>query len=148
MASSRVFAVVFWFVAAIVSTSVLAKEFIVGDEAGWKRGVDYFAWAKDKDFRVGDKLVFQYPVGGDSFDVVYKVNETGFDECKPLPISGGLYSGNDIITFTTPGKRWYISDGGQEEGGNCMAGQKLAIYVKNKMHEGPYTGMAPTPIGS
>ena len=32
------------------------KEFIVGDEAGWRLGFDYQAWAKDKYFRVGDKL--------------------------------------------------------------------------------------------
>lgn len=34
----------------------LAKEIIVGDEAGWKLDFNYQDWAKGKDFQVGDKL--------------------------------------------------------------------------------------------
>ncbi|CAK7341493.1 unnamed protein product [Dovyalis caffra] len=51
------------------------KEIIVGDEARWRLGFDYQAWAKDKDFRVGDKLVFKYPIGVHN---VFRVNGTGF----------------------------------------------------------------------
>lgn len=34
----------------------LAKEIIVGDEAGWKLDFNYQDWTKGKDFQVGDKL--------------------------------------------------------------------------------------------
>lgn len=43
------------FVAVVVSPT-LAADHMVGDEDGWKLGVDYTAWAKGKDFRVGDTL--------------------------------------------------------------------------------------------
>jgi hypothetical protein len=32
------------------------KDYAVGDESGWKPGVDYTAWAKGKAFNVGDSL--------------------------------------------------------------------------------------------
>ena len=33
-----------------------AKDYTVGDSSGWKPGVDYAAWAKGKQFSVGDTL--------------------------------------------------------------------------------------------
>lgn len=41
---------------AVVSSSPLAKDFVVGDDKGWTVNFDYQAWAAGKDFRVGDKL--------------------------------------------------------------------------------------------
>jgi hypothetical protein len=42
--------------ATIFSTIAMAKDFVVGDERGWKLGVDYQYWAANKVFRVGDTL--------------------------------------------------------------------------------------------
>jgi len=47
---------VFALIAAIFSTMAVAKDFVVGDEHGWKLGVDYQYWAANKVFRVGDTL--------------------------------------------------------------------------------------------
>jgi hypothetical protein len=46
----------FAFIATIFSTMAVAKDFVVGDERGWKLGVDYQYWAANKVFRVGDTL--------------------------------------------------------------------------------------------
>lgn len=40
----------------VLPTVAMATEYIVGDQAGWTVNFDYQAWAKDKVFRVGDKL--------------------------------------------------------------------------------------------
>lgn len=42
---------------ALVTPSILATEFIVGDDKGWTINlIDYQAWAQGKQFYVGDKL--------------------------------------------------------------------------------------------
>lgn len=41
---------------AIVAPRTLAKDYIVGDENGWKLNFNYTAWAQDKEFWVGDRL--------------------------------------------------------------------------------------------
>lgn len=41
---------------ALVAPSILATEFIVGDDKGWTINFDYQAWAQGKQFYVGDKL--------------------------------------------------------------------------------------------
>jgi hypothetical protein len=54
MASSQYF-----FILAIVATlvpSILATEFVVGDDKGWTINFDYQAWAQGKEFYVGDTL--------------------------------------------------------------------------------------------
>lgn len=54
MASSKLFVILA--IAAIIAPSVLGKDHIVGDETGWTTNFDYQAWAKAKEFRVGDRL--------------------------------------------------------------------------------------------
>lgn len=55
MASNHMF-IIFLVIAFIFPAITLAKEFIVGDESGWRIGFNYQAWAEGKEFRVGDKL--------------------------------------------------------------------------------------------
>ncbi|KAG8649862.1 blue copper protein-like [Manihot esculenta] len=98
------------------------REFIVGDEAGWRLGFDYQAWARDKHFRVGDKLVFQYYPGAHN---VFKVNGTGFQNCIRPPATEALTTGNDTIVLATPGRKWYICGVGQ----HCEKGMKLFLTV-------------------
>ncbi|XP_049402231.1 blue copper protein-like [Solanum stenotomum] len=83
---------------------VPAMEYWVGGDKGWAIDVDYQAWAKGKNFKVGDTLVFKYTKGHHN---VFKVNQTSFKDCI-VPSSGGLTSGDDVITLATPGKKWYI----------------------------------------
>ncbi|XP_059448111.1 blue copper protein-like [Corylus avellana] len=108
---------------AILVPSILATEFLVGDDKGWTINFDYQAWAKGKEFHVGDKLVFKYPKG---FHNVLKVNGTGFQQCVAPTGTQPLTSGNDIITLVTPGRKWYICGAPM----HCKIGnQKLVITV-------------------
>ncbi|XP_031099209.1 mavicyanin-like [Ipomoea triloba] len=110
---------------AILAVYATATDYIVGDEYGWTTNVDYQAWAKGKQFVVGDKLIFKYPAGTNS---VYKVGGNGFKQCIPPAQSTPLTTGNDVIELGTPGRKWYISGSGQY----CKLGQKLVITVSPK----------------
>ncbi|KAF2313181.1 hypothetical protein GH714_009645 [Hevea brasiliensis] len=59
MASCKIWIIIT--IAAVFLPSILATEFVVGDETGWTTNFDYQAWAQGKKFHVGDKLVFRYP---------------------------------------------------------------------------------------
>ncbi len=43
-------------IVAILVPSILAKEFVVGDQKGWTINFDYQDWAIGKEFHVGDNL--------------------------------------------------------------------------------------------
>ncbi|XP_010645994.2 blue copper protein 1a-like [Vitis vinifera] len=105
------------------STVAMATEFTVGDDQGWTINFDYEAWAKDKVFHVGDKLVFKYTAGRHN---VFKVNGTAFTNCTIPPANEAITTGNDVITLATPGRKWYIC-GVNDHCGNY--GQKLVITV-------------------
>ncbi|RVW11817.1 Stellacyanin [Vitis vinifera] len=83
----------------------MATEFTVGDDQGWTINFDYEAWAKEKVFWVGDKLVFKYTVG---LHNVFKVNGTVFTNCTIPLANEALTTRNDEITLATPGRKWYI----------------------------------------
>uniref|UniRef100_A0A2N9HWH2 Phytocyanin domain-containing protein n=1 Tax=Fagus sylvatica TaxID=28930 RepID=A0A2N9HWH2_FAGSY len=89
----------------VLPALVFAKEYVVGAEAGRDSEVDYYAWADGKTFYVGDVLVFNY--SQDEHNVIV-VNATGYDKCLASSNSGAFYSGNDKITSTTPGNKYYI----------------------------------------
>ncbi|RVW18603.1 Blue copper protein [Vitis vinifera] len=74
----------------------MATEFTVGDDQGWTINFDYVAWAKDKVFHVGDKLVFKYTAGRHN---VFKVNGTAFTNCTIPPANEALTTGNDVINW-------------------------------------------------
>lgn len=54
MASAQFFSILT--IAAILVTSILATEFLVGDETGWDTNYDYKGWTRGKEFHVGDQL--------------------------------------------------------------------------------------------
>ncbi|KAJ9556086.1 hypothetical protein OSB04_010700 [Centaurea solstitialis] len=81
------------------------KVFVVGDDKGWTLNFEYQAWAMGKEFVVGDKLVFRYPIGKHN---VFRVNGTSFQQCRILSANEALTSGYDVITITTLGRKWYI----------------------------------------
>ena len=56
MAISTSHLFVFLSIAAIFAPSALATNYTVGDDAGWKVGVNYTEWAQNKTFYVGDNL--------------------------------------------------------------------------------------------
>ncbi|KAL5720618.1 hypothetical protein ACHQM5_013269 [Ranunculus cassubicifolius] len=136
MASSNQFLITFTIVAIVLPTVALATEYTVGDDSGWTVGFNYSTWAKDKEFKVGDTLVFNYPVGRHN---VFKVNGTTFKTCAIPPSNEALATGSDKITLATPGNKWYFCG----VASHCLGGQKLAISVSPAM-EAP----APAPSSS
>ncbi|KAK6137585.1 hypothetical protein DH2020_028665 [Rehmannia glutinosa] len=121
-------------VLAITAPS-FATDYVVGDNAGWKLGVNYTAWAEGKRFFVRDRLIFKYNQGAHN---VYRVNGTAFQQCMLPSAFEALTSGNDEITLTTPGKKWYICG----VGNHCASGMKLVITVDSG--EGPASAPTPT----
>ncbi|KAH0973936.1 hypothetical protein GBA52_015835 [Prunus armeniaca] len=134
MASSNLYIILVTL--AIFAPSVLATDYVVGDDKGWTINFDYQAWAQGKSFYVGDNLVFNYPKGAHT---VLKVNGTGFQQCAAPLDSVPLTSGKDVINLATPGRKWYICGLGQ----HCELGnQKLLITVL------PSSSSAPSPSPS
>ncbi|KAK8541893.1 hypothetical protein V6N12_014513 [Hibiscus sabdariffa] len=120
-------------VAMFLPAMAVATEYIVGDDKGWTMNFNYQAWAKDKVFHLGDKLVFRYPEG---YHNVFKVNGTAFKNCDIPSENIALTSGNDTIVLKTPGRKWYICG----VANHCSSyGQKLAIFVQYP------NGWAPAP---
>ncbi|KAL0312727.1 UNVERIFIED_CONTAM: Lamin-like protein [Sesamum radiatum] len=119
---------------ATVTVPAFATDYVVGDNAGWKLGVNYTAWAEGKDFFVGDKLIFKYGQGAHN---VQRVNGTAFQQCMVPSALEALTTGNDVITLATPGRKWYICGVGD----HCSSGMKLVITVASA--EAP--AMAPAP---
>lgn len=57
---------------------------------------------------------------------VFRVDGNGFQECTAPAETEAPVTENDVVTLTTPGRKWYICGVGQ----HCEAGkQRLAITV-------------------
>ncbi|CAN6723357.1 unnamed protein product [Malus baccata var. baccata] len=100
MATSQLFLILA--ILALFAPSILATDYVVGNDKGWTINFDYQAWAQGKTFYVGDNLVFNYPKGAHN---VFKVNGTGFQECSAPLDSVPLTSGKDVINLATPGRK-------------------------------------------
>ncbi|KAM3321929.1 mavicyanin [Capsicum chacoense] len=122
MASTSLLIALFVFVVAMVAGPAMATEHWVGDDQGWKLDFNYTTWAATKEFHVGDKLIFKYKKDVHN---VYKADQEAFKSCTPSSDVTPLTSGNDVITLTSPGKKWYICGIGK----HCEKGVKLAINV-------------------
>ncbi|KAL5709018.1 hypothetical protein ACHQM5_019754 [Ranunculus cassubicifolius] len=123
----------------VLPSVVLAKDYIVGDKTGWTLGFDYRTWAKGKQFFVGDRLIFRYPVGAHN---VFKVNGTSFQTCAVPPASEALTTGYDIIPLAAEGRKWYICGVGK----HCaMGGMKLFIEVAQYVPIEVSPAYAPSP---
>ncbi|KAK2415849.1 blue copper protein 1a [Trifolium repens] len=134
----------FALIATIFSTMVVAKDFVVGDEKGWRLGVDYQSWAANKVFHVADTLTFNYVAGEDN---VVRVNESHFQSCSIPLTSPVLTSGHDTMLFTTTGKRWYVPGFSD----HCSLGQKLVITVQQSSSQlawSPIPSASPSPTPS
>ncbi|PWA96145.1 cupredoxin [Artemisia annua] len=130
MASSHS-AILFVATLFVLTASISATEYIVGDQSGWTLDYDYQTWAKDKIFYVGDTLVFNYASGSHS---VVKVSGTGFQQCTATSSNGTLTSGRDVIALQTPGRKWYICGVAK----HCeLRNMKLVITVLPQMAPAP-----------
>ncbi|KAL7150181.1 hypothetical protein ABFS83_05G093100 [Erythranthe nasuta] len=110
-------------IALAVAPAAFATDYTVGDDSGWKLGVNYTTWAEGKNFRVGDTIMFKYKSGAHN---VMKVNGSDFQKCASSNETAvPLTTGNDVIPLATPGKKWYICTIGE----HCFKGMKLVITV-------------------
>ncbi|GLJ42267.1 hypothetical protein SUGI_0874960 [Cryptomeria japonica] len=107
-----------------------AKVFTVGDEKGWTLDFDYQAWVQDKQFHIGDRLVFNYPKGVHN---VLVVNGSSFANCVKEPIFPRLESGQDVLEFIGTGNVWFICGVGK----HCQNGLKLKITITDQSSPAP-----------
>lgn len=74
-----------------------------------------------------------------------RVNGSDFINCSVPPTAQPLTSGHDIITLTSPGKRWYISG----VANHCKEFQKLVIVITVLPPEGSWSPVpVPSPLPS
>ncbi|KAJ0790716.1 putative Phytocyanin domain, cupredoxin [Helianthus annuus] len=110
-----------------------AKDYTVGDTAGWALSVDYTKWAKGKTFKVGDSLVFNY----DTSHTVDLVSSSDYTTCTIGNSIASYNSGTTTIALNTTGSHYYICG----IMGHCSGGMKLRIKVTSDGSPSP----APTP---
>ncbi|GJT04701.1 blue copper protein-like protein [Tanacetum coccineum] len=104
------------------------KVFVVGDNYGWTLNFDYQAWATGKEFVVGDKLVFRYPIGKHN---VFRVNGTQFQQCTIPAVNEALTSGYDVITLVTPGRKCNYEIICEDEAKRRNSGAKTKTFEEN-----------------
>ncbi|XP_040257090.1 uclacyanin 1-like [Aegilops tauschii subsp. strangulata] len=68
---------------------------------------DYDSWASSRNFHASDQIIFKYsPQAHD----VLEVSKTDYDSCSTASPIATLNSGNDVVSLTTTGTRYFISD--------------------------------------
>ncbi|KAK9102022.1 hypothetical protein Sjap_019276 [Stephania japonica] len=113
------------FVSAFVYEATAADNYTVLDGRGWTitSQDDYRNWAANKDFEVGDVLIFNFPT--QQHDVA-EVTKEAFDSCSVNNTISLHLNGPARIRLNTTGNHYFICT----FNGHCSAGQKLAISVK------------------
>ncbi|CAA0812280.1 Cupredoxin superfamily protein [Striga hermonthica] len=96
----------------------------VGDIAGWTTigHVDYTEWARNRTFRLGDQIVFEY---NPDFHNVMQVTHAEYRACNASSPISTFTTGNDTITINNPGHHFYVCG----VTGHCQSGQKVDINV-------------------
>ncbi|GAU24889.1 hypothetical protein TSUD_116130 [Trifolium subterraneum] len=109
-------------VAAQVSNAAVYK---VGDSAGWTTmgNVNYMKWAADKNFQIGDTIVFEYNA---QYHNVMRVNRTMYKSCDASAPFKTFTTGNDSIRLTKGGHHFFLCG----VPGHCQIGQKVDINIK------------------
>ncbi|KAK7358545.1 hypothetical protein VNO77_00478 [Canavalia gladiata] len=117
---------IFTMVGCIIMVPVSSKTtHIVGDSFGWSLPNNpefYKEWAKNRNFVVGDLLIFQYHPG---LNTVVQVNKEDYDNCSIKNTINSYVRGNSSFTLDKPGDYFFISSVGK----HCEAGEKLSITV-------------------
>ncbi|PKI47336.1 hypothetical protein CRG98_032261 [Punica granatum] len=108
--------------AGLITTSMAATTYTVGDSVGWTFGVDYSTWASSKSFAVGDTLVFNY---GSGMHTVDEVRKSDYSTCTTGNSITTDSSGTTSILLRTTGTHYFICG----VAGHCSGGMKLAITV-------------------
>ncbi|CAA7032040.1 unnamed protein product [Microthlaspi erraticum] len=102
------------------------KTYKVGDAKGWSVPEEsdlYNKWSDEKQFLVGDNLVFEYKE--EANDVLEISGDLEFKYCDPTSPVAVHNTGHDLVTLTKPGVHYSISS----KTGHCEAGLKLRVVV-------------------
>ncbi|KAK1392865.1 Phytocyanin domain-containing protein [Heracleum sosnowskyi] len=102
-----------------VSSTCTASTYMVGDTSGWDVSTNLDSWTTDKQFNVGDVLVFLYS----STHSVWKVKKENYETCNTKNVEESSSKGNSSFTLTEPGDTYFIC-------GNklhCLGGMKIKV---------------------
>ncbi|CAF2113447.1 hypothetical protein Bca4012_095845 [Brassica carinata] len=100
----------------------------VGDSKGWTvYDSDFYSkWSEEKQFHVGDSLIFEY---ANEINDVYEINgDLEFITCDPTSPVDVHKTGHDLVRLTEPGVHYFITS----QSGYCEAGLKLRVMVGPK----------------
>ncbi|KAI8570723.1 hypothetical protein RHMOL_Rhmol01G0058500 [Rhododendron molle] len=121
---------------AALMEGAAAAVYVVGDATSWtipSSAAFYSNWAANKNFTVGDILVFNFVTGAHD---VATVTKTSYDSCSSASPIAIQTTGPANVTLTT-GEHYFICTVGQ----HCANGQKLSVNV-------PAAAGSPTPTPS
>ncbi|KAL0761198.1 hypothetical protein Bca101_077348 [Brassica carinata] len=104
------------------------KDFKVGDSNEWRRVPEesdfYSKWSEEKQFHVGDNLLFYY---NDQVDDLLEINsDLEFKSCDTTSPVAVHNAGQNLIRLTKPGIRYFITS----KIGHYEAGLKLRVVVR------------------
>ncbi|CAA7054171.1 unnamed protein product [Microthlaspi erraticum] len=105
----------------------IGKTYKVGGSKGWSVPQEsdlYSKWSEEKQFLVGDSLVFEY--NEEANDVLEISGDLEFKYCDPTSPVAVHKTGHDLVTLTKPGVHYFISS----KTGHCEAGLKLRVVVE------------------
>jgi hypothetical protein len=120
--ATRLIAIAAMLAVAVIGTASAAT-YNVGEPGGsWELRINYTNWATSKRFHPGDQIVFKYTP--QVHDVV-EVSKADYDACSNARPVATHTSGNDAITLTAAGTRYFICS----ITGHCDGGMKLQVDV-------------------
>ncbi|KAK1609484.1 hypothetical protein QYE76_033157 [Lolium multiflorum] len=110
-------------VASVARVAAAATSYTVGAPDGlWDMQTDYAEWVAARTFHPGDNITFTY--SRELHDVV-EVGKAGYDACSSANNVSAFRSGNDVISLTALGMRYFLCG----LTGHCDSGMKIRIDV-------------------
>ncbi|XP_010690701.2 stellacyanin [Beta vulgaris subsp. vulgaris] len=111
------------FMTSLVFTIAKSEVITVGDENRWTDGFNYFSWAQNFNFSVGDVLVFGYTPRSHN---VYDVTRETFQSCNTSSGVNAMYdSGDDHVELKEAKQYWFICTVDR----HCQLGMRFGINV-------------------
>ncbi|XVF48069.1 hypothetical protein PTKIN_Ptkin03bG0161200 [Pterospermum kingtungense] len=133
-------AALFVVLAATLLQRTYARNYTVGDSTGWQVPLNnsnfYEDWASNKDFVVGDILVFNFTTGRHD---VAEVTEAAYDACNITNTISIDLNGPAIITLNRTGDYYFFC----AFPNHCSRGQKLKVEARSTSSV-PSPGSSPT----
>ncbi|CAK7353822.1 unnamed protein product [Dovyalis caffra] len=102
----------------------MAAVYQVGESAGWTSmgQIDYQEWAANKNFHVGDTLVFNY---NNQFHNLKQVTHERYESCNATSPIATYSNGSDTVALEKLGHLCFVCG----YPGHCLAGQKIDVLV-------------------